>query len=82
MGSSSPLAPLIAAVERERDRCYVCDRGPLEEMLADLRRWARQLADAELDPADGNRASAEFDEPSTVVERPPYLSDARRSAGV
>ena len=51
MREKPPLQPLINAIEQVRDASYVCDRGPLEDMLGDLRRWARQLDAPELDAA-------------------------------
>jgi hypothetical protein len=51
MREKPPLQPLISTIEQVRDTCYVCDRGPLEDMLGDLRRWARQLEEPGLDAA-------------------------------
>jgi hypothetical protein len=90
MRDKAPLQPLIAAIEEVRERCYVCDRGPLDDMLLDLRRWARQLSGAaspqgQRDELEGQRfapdgplAGLEESEPVTVVERPNLLQAARR----
>lgn len=51
MSGKRPLQPLIAAIEKARDNSFVCDRGPLEDMLGDLRRWASQLDDSDLEPS-------------------------------
>lgn len=39
-----PLQAIIRKLEQIRDACYVCDRVPLDDMISDLRRWAKELA--------------------------------------
>jgi hypothetical protein len=43
-GAQDPLLRLIQSLEHIRETCYVCDRAPLDDMIADLQRWAAQLS--------------------------------------
>ncbi|MBK7539738.1 MAG: hypothetical protein IPI49_31195 [Myxococcales bacterium] len=42
-----PLQGLISSIEQERARCRTDERAPLDDLLADLRSWSRDLEDNE-----------------------------------
>jgi hypothetical protein len=84
MGEKEPLQPLISAIEGVRDRCYACDRAPLEDMLGDLRRWAEHLAESQGDPetsSNGARPQAQRADAATEVLADSSVRSGAQSAG-